>query len=236
MEWNGLTLPDKNVYFKDSDSLIYCADCRDVLPLIPDKSIDLVLTDPPYGIDKANWDKVNFIETLGMVRDEFLRLTKEGSLAFIWMPKNELYGLNQLDFKFDVFIETKNFAQSRPHNILIDCWVPILMLSNGKHRKIKGSGIGKNWFMVNSANTSKQDPNNPRNIEHPTVKDVELVKYLIECGSKENELILDPFLGSGTTLACAKKLGRKAIGIEIEEKYCEISVKRLSQSVMKLDA
>ena len=235
MKWNNLELPDKNVYFKDDDVLIYNSDCRLVLPLIPDKSIDLVLTDPPYGIGKAEWDNANFFETLETIRSDFLRLTKVGSLAFIWMPKNKLYELSRLDFKFDVFIEVKNFAQSRPHNILIDCWVPILMLGNGKHKKIKGKGIGKNWFMVNSANTSKKDPNNPRNIEHPTVKDTELVKYLIKCGSVEGDLILDPFLGSGTTAYCAKKLGRKCIGIEIEERYCEISAKRCSQSIMKLE-
>src|SRR3990167_4195589 len=48
MIWNNIELPDKNVFFKDEDSLIYCSDCRDILPHIPDKSIDLVLTDPPY--------------------------------------------------------------------------------------------------------------------------------------------------------------------------------------------
>ena len=48
MNWNGIELPEKNIYFKDDDSLIYCADCREVLPLIPDKSIDLVPTSPPY--------------------------------------------------------------------------------------------------------------------------------------------------------------------------------------------
>lgn len=47
MNWNNIELPDKNIYFQDADSRIYNADCRDILPLIPDKSIDLVLTDPP---------------------------------------------------------------------------------------------------------------------------------------------------------------------------------------------
>ncbi len=232
--WEELKAKGIRPYYEDESVIIINDDCRNVLPLLDDHSIDLVLTDPPYGIDKADWDSANFIETLGMVRDKFLRLTKEGSLAFIWMPKNNLYGLSQLDFKFDVFIETKNFAQSRPHSILIDCWVPILMMSNGKHRKIKGDGLGKNWFMVNSANTSKKDIDNPRNIEHPTVKDTELVKYLVKCSSLEDELILDPFLGSGTTAYCAKKLGRKCIGIEIEEAYCRIAKERCSQSVMKL--
>ena len=60
-------------------------------------------------------------------------------------------------------------------------------------------------------------------------------RTLIERLSNSGNLILDPFLGSGTTAYCAKKLNRKCIGIEIEEKYCEIAAKRCSQSVMRLE-
>ncbi len=66
----------------------------------------------------------------------------------------------------------------------------------------------------------------------PTEKPVELISKLIL--HNQGNLILDPFMGGGTTAYCAKKLGRKCIGIEIEEKYCEIAAKRCSQSVMKL--
>jgi len=56
--------------------------------------------------------------------------------------------------------------------------------------------------------------------------------WCIKLGSCDDDIILDPFMGSGTTLVAAKQLGRKAIGIEIEEKYCEIAVKRLAQGVL----
>jgi len=65
----------------------------------------------------------------------------------------------------------------------------------------------------------------------PTQKPLELFKLLISQSSCENEVVLDPFMGSGTTLVAAKHLRRKAIGIEIEEKYCALAVKRLSQEV-----
>jgi len=69
---------------------------------------------------------------------------------------------------------------------------------------------------------------------HPTVKPLKLMSYLITLGSREGDTILDPFMGSATTCLAAKLLGRKAIGIEIEERYCEIAAKRCLQEVMEL--
>jgi DNA modification methylase len=70
---------------------------------------------------------------------------------------------------------------------------------------------------------------------HPSQKPIALIEELVKRYSKENDVIFDPFMGSGTTLRASKELGRWCIGIEIEEKYCEIAAKRLSQSVMSLE-
>jgi site-specific DNA-methyltransferase (adenine-specific) len=68
---------------------------------------------------------------------------------------------------------------------------------------------------------------------HPTQKPVALMRWLIERFTKTGERILDPYMGSGSTLVAAKSVDRRAIGIEIEERYCEIAAKRLAQSVMQ---
>jgi site-specific DNA-methyltransferase (adenine-specific) len=70
---------------------------------------------------------------------------------------------------------------------------------------------------------------------HPCPKPLGLMRWLVARVSKPNETVLDPFMGSGTTLLAAKDMGHRAIGIEIEERYCEIAAKRLSQEVLPLE-
>lgn len=69
---------------------------------------------------------------------------------------------------------------------------------------------------------------------HPAVKPVDLLRTLIARSTHRGEVVLDPFMGSGTTLRAAKDLGRKAIGIEIEERYCEVAARRMSQEVLAI--
>lgn len=202
-------------YYQDSAVVIYNADCRDILPQIPDKSIDLVLTDPPYGLnlkmqggtwgikfkhgDMKNWDYLveqNLIETI----------VSKGINSIIWGGNNYLmlpsrcwlawYKTQQLDTLADFELAWTNFDKP--------C---------------------KSW-------TEKRNHAENGN-QHPTQKPISLMTWCIL--QSDNPLtILDPFLGSGTTAVCAKKLGRKCIGIEIEERYCEIAANRCRQSVMDL--
>ncbi len=90
------------------------------------------------------------------------------------------------------------------------------------HEKMRWNGGGRHGvFTYNKINGS-----------HPTEKPLSLVMELVELFSNPNDVILDPFMGSGTTLLAAKLLGRRAIGIELDEKYCEVAANRLRQGVL----
>ncbi len=103
-----------------------------------------------------------------------------------------------------------------------------------KSEKNKGLDIKKTTRTVRWKGADGDDWNNiemTMKNNHPTVKPLKLMSYLITLGSREGGVVLDPFMGSGTTALASKLLGRKCIGIEIEEKYCEIAAKRCSQQV-----
>jgi hypothetical protein len=107
-----------------------------------------------------------------------------------------------------------------------ECVAPILYY--GKDPFL-ADGLGRrpNSFEQSPADFSEKNG-------HPCPKPIKVMTWLINRSSRENETILDPFMGSGTTLRAAKDLGRKAIGIEIEEKYCEIAARRMEQEVLPL--
>ncbi len=233
MIWNNLELPDKNIYFKDEAVVIYHADCRDILPSIPDKSIDLVLTDPPYGVSfKKKGEPYmigDHINPLPWLYPNLHKILKDDGAVFAFSSMS--YVTESL-LSFQTYFKLHNiiiwdkinpiYPRSKAHFRLQ--YEPILYGSKGLHNlKNKKSG-DVIQCQIPRGNIRK----------HPTQKPVDLIKTILNSTLDTKEIILDPFLGSGTTAYCAKKLGRKCIGIEIEEKYCEIAAKRLSQSVMRL--
>jgi DNA modification methylase len=185
---------------------------------IPDGSVDLVLTDPPYGIGISKWDKIDHYDFLF---NESIRVLKEGCYAFIFSTKKNLKRPN---FKHDIFAVIKNFAQYRQHLGMIDAWYPIIYFVKGKPRKLSQK---RNWYLLNTANTSRNNDNPKTNSKHETPKNMELVTHLISCHSKETDIILDPFMGSGTTGVACKNLNRNFIGIELDPKYFEIAKRRI---------
>lgn len=223
-------------YYSEQGQTIYCGDCRKVLPLLGHRSVDLVITDPPYGVDYdggaklreklQNDDSASMYSVLGGVYPK----CKPTSALYLFYADGDqavLQAVLQCGFEVrNTLIWNKNIAQfgafsaqyKQKHEPFLYC-----------HLK----GEAPQWYGGNCETTVWDCDRNAQNDLHPTQKPLGLMLRAIKNSSMEGDLVLDPFMGSGTTLRAAKDLGRKAIGIEIEERYCEIAAKRLSQEVFK---
>ncbi len=271
-ETYGITKP----YYADDAVCIVHADCRDILPLIPDKSIDLVLTSPPYDdLRLYGGYSLNILELPRLL----FRISSDGG-CIVWIVGDQtkdgsetgssfrqaleflsvsfklhdtmIYGkdgfrfpesvryLQQFEYMF-VFSKGKPkifnpIQQRHKNNYVKDKYITQRQRDGSLVGKVYSSSndfqLGNIWFYdVGYMKSSKE----AYVFEHPAIFPEALASDHIISWSNPQTVILDPFLGSGTTAYCAKKLGRKCIGIEIEEKYCEIAAKRLSQSVFKLE-
>lgn len=198
---------------------IYLGDCREILPLLP--KADLILTDPPYGIDyQSSW------------RIDWQRKEKiQGDKSFpMWVfeelkPRVALMVWCRWDQLFEIPKPKSFIAWDKGNHSMGD-------LKHEFGRRWEGCAFypgPEHEFTRRPADLIIANRINPVSLLHPNEKPVNALTPLIDC--HPGDLIVDPFCGSGSTLRAAKDLGRKAIGIEIEERYCEIAAKRLQQEV-----
>lgn len=212
-------------YYQDEWVTIYNADCREILPELP--KVDLVLTDPPYGI---NYDGSQFTKWNGQKQawGKIINDSPDYDLSFLFSyPRLIVWGAEYLTQYINGgswIIWDKRVNESNDRMI----GNPIEMAWNSKGRLHKiyriqhGGVVNADSILGNNAVRY-----------HPTQKPVTLFKRIL---NDNNSLaVIDPFLGSGTTCLAAKELGRKSIGIEISEKYCEIAAKRCMQTVMNFE-
>lgn len=210
-------------YYEDEAVTIYHGDCRDVLPRV---HADVMVTDPPYGIGLASsWD--GRFGTCEVANDESPSIRDE--ILAMWKPLPAL-----------VFGSWKVARPAGTRMVLIwdkgghsgmgDLslpWKPnteeIYVLGGG-FVGTRDSSVLRHWIHPKTNTVDRP---------HPTAKPVDLMRALVgKCAPLAS--IVDPFMGSGTTLRAAKDLGRRAIGIEIEERYCEIAARRMGQEVLAL--
>ena len=224
---------NKKPYYSENGIEIYCGDCREVMGSIPDKYIDSVISDPPYGVRKQEeWDDKNlFVESIDEWLSHCRRIAKAG---IVWFCADKMipYILrNNSDIFHRILFWDKppgSQYNGAAHNNLWYSMEPILVFDMGEiTEKGKKAPFGYSSFQHCTIPSAR--------FGHPTTKPLPLMEWLIEHYSDCGDLVLDPFMGSGTTLRAAKNMGRRAIGIELEEKYCEIAAKRLQQEVLPFD-
>ncbi len=208
-------------YYTNELVTIYNADCMDVLPEL--EPVDLVLTDPPYGIGedgKSNHTRCNLAVSTYFdigIRWDKKRIEKIkdvvncGKNAIVWGGNYyaDILGASNCWIVWDKDNGKTDFA---------DCELAWTSFKTAV-RKIKWRWQGM----------LQEDMKNKETRMHPTQKPVPLFVWILKNYSEQNHTILDPFLGSGTTAVAAMQLNRQCIGIELEEKYCEIAAKRCEQ-------
>ena len=219
--------------YYDRDGIkIYHGDCRDILPLIAPDSVDLVLTDPPYGFGQSaqsgrtrtkndRWHDGNFTEIVGD-RDPF-----DPTILFMF-KKLVLFGANHFADKLPVstgWIVWDRRNGSTPDNN-----------SDAELIWTNVPGTIRTYRQCWRGFTREDDSLEPKRHVHPTQKPVKLMMWLLDRFTKPADLVLDPYMGSGPIAHACQLLGRRYIGAEIEERYCEIAVRRLQQSVMNFEA
>ena len=208
---------------------VHCWDCLELMKLIPDKSIDLVLTDPPYWIDYNN-KKLN-------------RKSNQEYTDIIWDKWMDFWSIIvelQRIWKRVIIFGAINFYLSLPYK-----WVWICR--DKRTTTQADNALGSPFELARCDKTSWYDkiyrlmhwwvinadwPNTARH--HPTQKPVALMRMILNDYTEKWDTILDPFLWSWTTAIACKELDRKWIGIEKEEKYCAIARSRLEHTTISL--
>lgn len=218
-------------YYEHGGITIYHGDCRDILPAI---TADVVVTDPPYGLGKLSgttsikrdrnaYRSGLFEDTEAYIVDVVVPsvvmalsccggrglVTSGVPCAWLYPRPRYVGGFYQ---PATVGMSPWGFAGFNP------------VLFYGKDPR-----DGKGQSSVMTTLTERASTN-----DHPCAKPYSAMVWMVNKGSLVGEAVLDPFMGSGTTLVAAKQLGREAIGIEIEERYCEIAANRLSQDMLPL--
>lgn len=221
---------------------IYNIDCMEGLKLIDDNSIDLVIIDPPYLLNinnVKNFSKMNrYASDLLNLKDGFdlkvldLLIQKMKKInIYIYCSKRQVKDLLNYFSNKNCNHEILTWHKQNPSPLINNNYLPdteYILFFREKGVKLYGNYHTKRKYYISL--TNKVDK---QKYKHPTIKPLELIEYHIENSSKEGDLILDCFAGSGTTLVGAINKNRRYIGFEIDKNYYEIAKKRIEEAVLK---
>jgi len=208
-------------YYDQDGITIYRADCADVLPGIDPASVDLLLTDPPYGIG-MDTNYANRMHLSGIPRwvdspvvNDDVPFDPAGLLGF---GRCLVFGANYFTDKLPVgsWLVWRKRGMS-----------PVLSDAELAWHNLGGKRV--TYFESAHVNTKARDGN-----LHPTQKPVSLMRWILDKWTEPGDVVLDPYMGSGPVARACLDLGRRYIGVEIEEQYCEAAVNRLGQLSLAL--
>jgi DNA modification methylase len=203
------------------DCTLYLGDCLEVMPLLG--KVDAVVTDPPYGINRSGQ-----VETFPKKRKHKRKFHKDNSWD-IERPKEEVFSMIREISSTQIIWGGNYFADILPATMGWLYWdkgQKGLTMSDGElawtsMQKALRSIVCNRGALVGS--------------QHPTQKPLKVMQWCLQQLPKETVTILDPFMGSGTTLVACAKMGRKGIGIELDEDYFNIACKRVKEAYKSPD-
>ena len=221
---------------------IYNIDCMEGLKLIDDNSIDLVIIDPPYLL---NINNVKNLSNMNRYANDLLNLKDGFDLKvldlliqkmkkiniYIYCSKRQVKDLLNYFSNKNCNHEILTWHKQNPSPLINNNYLPdteYILFFREKGVKLYGNYHTKRKYYISL--TNKVDK---QKYKHPTIKPLELIEYHIENSSKEGDLILDCFAGSGTTLVGAINKNSRYIGFEIDKNYYEIAKKRIQEAVLK---
>jgi len=223
-------------YFQTRLGKLYCMDAIDFLKSLPDESVDLIVTDPPYN-SSIEWDRKNDEWQLTWLREAKRILKQGGSIYVFFAPLNmyviEGYIRSELTLKNicvwyhpNLYGAYTQFGKDRWKST----WDVILYGVKGKNAK-HGKNISVYAYQKWHRSFDVFQYPQPRPLVHKAQKPLELIMKLIDCSSNEGDLVVDPFMGSGTTAVACELLDRHWIGSEINPDYCELIKSRIKESL-----
>lgn len=256
---------------KNDDYLVRFGDSRELLKKVPDNSVQLVVTSPPYNIDKDYGkynDNISFEEweeLIDSITKEVYRVLKPNGSFFLnlspipigkekeifplpylgykIMKQNDFYLRNLITWTFNGMQNPTKRLAGRYENILWgvkdlenyifnldDVRIPYIT-KNDKRLTGKGRNPTDVWYFDRVNNMTKKK----NNWSHPTIYPSDMIERIIKMSSDKGDIILDPFLGSGTTVVSALKLGRKGIGFELDETYKDEIQQRIDNIQLNFD-
>jgi len=219
---------------------IICGDCLEVMKELPSKSIDLLVTDPPYKISQkygggVDADNLMAVSSILKVMPEISRVLKPNRFAVIFYDNRILPFLFESIKGTNLIYRKQIFLYRRWGNANRWCgWMqttdPVCIFINGYDKpfmpKIKGKVLHDVYI---------KDKPEKFNAGHMAQKPLEMIKHIINWCSDKNEIVLDCYLGSGTTAVACKQLDRNFIGIEINPDYVDIANKRLANTYRQME-
>ncbi len=220
---------NNGIMFNSINRVIH-GDSLKLIKNIPDESVDVIITDPPYGLNKKGIENDNNLNVFFKILPDCYRVLKKDSFFITFfstklLPK--LFENNQFTYFWQFILYCPNASVRSP--IGFTKYMSCFIFKKGNPKMV-------NWRkdIFNDTPGKMVEPDEGF-IDHPTPKPKHFIKEILTMFTKENDLVLDPFLGSGSTALACKQTNRRSIGFEIKKEYCMLAEERLMKNFKDLN-